>query len=199
MSRPALNRSRAPMGGALAFEPALCDAGQTWPLVPRVVTRKACVISPAPATSSYRSSPGNTARPAASAEVQPSGRRAFVDRSNTAPDPASHRTTLAFHGSHSSRRAAIDRDRRSGDAGRRTCRRRRRHLRCSALATAPRPGSGSRAGQARRRRSRCRSRRTSAARAAGRPRRPRTECRTVADRNRDGAAGRPSSRPSCGR
>jgi hypothetical protein len=85
------------MGGALAFDPALCDAGQTYPFEPRVVTRSACAISPAPAISSYRTSPGKIARPAASADVQPSGRRAFDDRSNTAPDPASQRDNAAFH------------------------------------------------------------------------------------------------------
>ena len=73
-----------------AVLPARCEAGHTKPLVRRTVARSACLTGPRIA-SSNRTSPGRIARPAASAEVQPSGRRAFDDRSNTAPEPASHR------------------------------------------------------------------------------------------------------------
>ena len=51
------------------------------------VNRSAWVISPE-ATSSQRTSPGRIGRPAASALVQPSGRRSFEDRSQIAPEPA---------------------------------------------------------------------------------------------------------------
>ena len=51
----------------------------------------AVAISAGPADSPNRTSPGRMARPAASAEVQPSGRRALLVRSKSAPDPACHR------------------------------------------------------------------------------------------------------------
>src|SRR5438552_2269104 len=83
-----LSRRRAPIGGALAFDPASCDAGYTCPFVSRTVTRNAWPISFGPYTSSYRTRPGSIANPAASAEVQPSGRRLLVFISKNAPEPA---------------------------------------------------------------------------------------------------------------
>jgi hypothetical protein len=53
------------------------------------VKRMTWSISPA-ATSSYRTRPGRIGRPAASPEVQVSGRIAFDRRSQVAPDPAVH-------------------------------------------------------------------------------------------------------------
>ncbi len=89
MSLPALSRRRAPIGSAPDVEPASCDAGNTYPFVGSTVTRKAWRISSGPNTSSYRTRPGRIARPAASAEVQVSGRRLFVFMSKNAPDAAS--------------------------------------------------------------------------------------------------------------
>src|SRR6266545_1303002 len=41
MSFPAFSRRRAPIGSACEFDPARCEAGKTYPLVARTVTRKA--------------------------------------------------------------------------------------------------------------------------------------------------------------
>src|ERR1035437_6657057 len=86
----AFSLRRAPRGGALAFEPATCEAGYTYPFEPRSVTRNAWRIGPAPVASSYRTRPGRIASPAASALVHPSGRRALLSSENTAPEPAVH-------------------------------------------------------------------------------------------------------------
>src|SRR5581483_2260364 len=90
MSNDALSRNHAPIGGSVgsAAAPAWWRAGQTKRRSVRAaVMRMAWSTSPA-ATSSRRSSPGRIGRPAASAEVQPFGRRAPLRRSHTAPDPA---------------------------------------------------------------------------------------------------------------
>src|SRR6266700_8057989 len=90
MSKPALSRKRAPIGGraGLAADPAWWRAGQTklWSVL-AAVNLMAWVTEPA-WTSSRRSSPGRIGSPAASAEVQPEGRRALDRRSQMAPDPA---------------------------------------------------------------------------------------------------------------
>src|SRR4051794_31754676 len=94
MSTPDLSRKRVPMGGAdrLLLCPSECLAGHTW-LVripePGPVKRIAWVTRPE-ASSSYRVRPGRIAKPAASAEVQPSGRSWLVSRLNTAPFAAVH-------------------------------------------------------------------------------------------------------------
>src|SRR5258706_14032530 len=90
MSVEPFSRSRAPMGGAERFEPALCEAGQMYPFESRVVKRKACLIGAAPETSSYLTRPGRMARPAASALVHPSGRRWSESSEKMAPEPAIH-------------------------------------------------------------------------------------------------------------
>ena len=51
-------RSRMPIGGAPAVDPASCDAGHTYPLVDRTVTRKACVISAGPERFIVANQPG---------------------------------------------------------------------------------------------------------------------------------------------
>src|SRR5450432_446280 len=90
MSKLAFNRMRIPIGAALALVElaAQCEAGGT--NAARLfckVNRNACLISPA-ATSSYRARPANTESPAASAEVQVSGRCPLACRSHTAVDAA---------------------------------------------------------------------------------------------------------------
>ena len=57
--------------------------------------------------SSYRASPGRIARPAASADVQPSGRRALLYRSNTAPEPASQRSVVPSGGKQLEQHPAV--------------------------------------------------------------------------------------------
>ena len=84
------------MGSAPVDDPASCDAGQTYPFEARTVNRNAWRMSSVPLASSYRINPGKMARPAASADVHPSGRRLSVERSKIAPDPASHRPRAAF-------------------------------------------------------------------------------------------------------
>src|SRR6201995_1026648 len=83
MSKLALSRTRIPIGGL--FEVPLwasCVAGQTWsPEVMSSVKRSAWLITP-DWISSQRTSPGKIGSPAASAEVQSSGRRALLFRSH---------------------------------------------------------------------------------------------------------------------
>ena len=86
----ALSRNRCPMGGYCSpvKSEAWCRAGHTWAFcVLGAVNRMACLMVPA-AASSYRTKPGKMGKPAASADVQPSGGRALEDKSKTAPDPA---------------------------------------------------------------------------------------------------------------
>ena len=84
------------------------------------------------ATSSYRSRPGRIGSPAASAEVQPRGRRALLRRSHVAPDPAVHCSSPCGT-SRTSRRAGRCRGRRRPRAGRRwTPHRPRSGCRCPA-------------------------------------------------------------------
>ena len=64
-----------------------CRAGQIYPLVSEAVKRMAWSICPL-RISSYRTRPGRMGRPAASAEVHVSGRRAFEFRFQIAPEPA---------------------------------------------------------------------------------------------------------------
>src|SRR5438094_5667399 len=87
MLYPALRRKRAPNGIVLQLPVAVWRAGQIWdaPAQPRV-KRTAWLMSPA-WISSTRTKPGMMGSPAASAEVQPSGRSAFEPRLNTAPEP----------------------------------------------------------------------------------------------------------------
>src|SRR5579862_4157384 len=89
MSNGAFRRTRMPIGGTdvLVFELAQCLAGETKACrVTLTVKRKAWFMAPA-WTSSYRTSPGKTGRPAASAEVQYIGRSASLVMSNSAPEP----------------------------------------------------------------------------------------------------------------
>src|SRR6266508_448851 len=88
-SNPAFRRNRAPMGGHRWSDvPASCRAGHRCRFsVHCAVNRIAWPIAPA-LTSSNRTRPGRMGRPAASAEVHPSGRSALDDRSKTAPLPA---------------------------------------------------------------------------------------------------------------
>src|SRR5437868_2547148 len=95
MSNELFSRKRAPIGGHPG-PPLLasCRAGQMYPCVQSKVTRIACPMNPA-CTSSYRTSPGRIGNPAASAEVQVSGRREFEPSGNAAPlqplgDPPFH-------------------------------------------------------------------------------------------------------------
>src|SRR5271156_2742217 len=85
----ASKRKRAPMGGHAALAcPASCRAGQMYAsLEHSVVKRMAGSTAPA-ATSSASPWPGRLGRPAASADVQASGRRASLRRFQIAPDPA---------------------------------------------------------------------------------------------------------------
>jgi hypothetical protein len=97
MSLPGFSRSRAPIGSAygLVLVVAVCEAGNTWPFVSRRVARNAWRIGSGPKTSSKRTRPGRIARPAASALVQPSGRRPFASRRKTAPEAAFQREAPA--------------------------------------------------------------------------------------------------------
>src|SRR5689334_18885461 len=90
MSTLALRRTRMPIGGLSDDVSVLaqCLAGETYALRERdTVNRSAWEMIPA-LTSSYRTSPGKIGRPAASAEVQPAGRKVFDDKSKMAPEPA---------------------------------------------------------------------------------------------------------------
>src|SRR5215212_3284160 len=83
----ALRRKRVPIGGAFRSVelPSVCLAGQTQVLrIVGAVNLSACPITPE-AISSYRTRPGKIGNPAASAEVQPSGRNALELRFQTAP------------------------------------------------------------------------------------------------------------------
>ena len=85
-------RSSAPYGMLPLLPPAPCRAGHTcWvdSTESRNVTRSACAISPADASAS-RTSSGAMGRPAASDDVQPSGRIAFDRRSHPAVEYALH-------------------------------------------------------------------------------------------------------------
>src|SRR5262249_32711977 len=90
MAKLDFKRKRAPIGGKVGSEaaPAWWRAGQMkLRSVRTAVTRIAWLICPA-CTSSQRTSPGNTGRPAASAEVHPEGRKSLALRSKIAPEPA---------------------------------------------------------------------------------------------------------------
>ena len=90
MSFDAFSRRRVPIGGAPVVLPASVRGGVD--VAVRRPDRDAEGVpdrARAPNTSSYRTSPGRMARPAASALVQPSGRRRFESRGKTAPEPAS--------------------------------------------------------------------------------------------------------------
>ena len=90
MSTPAFRRSRSPIrgsDGSVAFE-AKCRAGYTYARRLRLtVTRSAWSIRPR-LTSGWRASSGRIGSPAASADVQPAGRRRFERRLQVAPEPA---------------------------------------------------------------------------------------------------------------
>src|ERR1700690_3812093 len=92
MSKLAFNRNLWPIGGYC--NPGRLEAcglaGQMKAFrVCGAVKRRACVISPL-ATSSYLTNPGSIGSPAASADVQFTGRRALELRVKIAPDPACH-------------------------------------------------------------------------------------------------------------
>src|SRR5262245_19673069 len=83
-------RSSAPNGMPPLLLPARCRAGQTYVLAStasRKVTRSACAISPADA-SLARTSNGAIGSPAASPEVQVSGRVALEFKSHAAVEYA---------------------------------------------------------------------------------------------------------------
>src|ERR1017187_8908332 len=90
MSNPARRRKRAPIGGYCApvrLE-ARWRAGQTKGRCGCGAGKRGGGGGSPAATSSYRTRPGNTGRPAASVEVHPEGRRALERRLKMAPDPA---------------------------------------------------------------------------------------------------------------
>src|ERR1700682_4729881 len=90
MSKPALSRKRAPIGGsaASAAAPAWWRAGhKKLRSVRTAVKRMAWLMAPA-WTSYQRTNPGKIGRPAASADVQFKGRRASDPNEKMAPDPA---------------------------------------------------------------------------------------------------------------
>ena len=85
-------RNSEPNGMLPLLLPARCRAGHTWVLAStasRKVTRSACGISP-DAASLARTSSGAIGRPAASPEVQPSGRIALEVSSHAAVEYALH-------------------------------------------------------------------------------------------------------------
>jgi hypothetical protein len=90
---PAFNRKRAPIGGNLwlAREPASCLAGQTCQRDVTSVVKRIAWSTFRFFTSRQRSRPGRIGSPAASADVQPSGRSALLSRRQVAPDPARQR------------------------------------------------------------------------------------------------------------
>src|ERR1700737_4226172 len=90
MSKPALSRKRAPIGGSVgsAAAPAWWRAGHKKLRSERTaVKRMAWLMAPA-WTSSQRTKPGKIGRPAASADVQFRGRSALDPNGKMAPDPA---------------------------------------------------------------------------------------------------------------
>src|SRR5579871_3731473 len=92
MSKLALRRRRRPIGGRLGSLEldAKCVAGWMNPRwVCGAVKRIAWSMWPR-WISSYRIRPAKIERPAASADVQPSGRSLFERRLKTAPEPAFH-------------------------------------------------------------------------------------------------------------
>src|SRR5690348_2851220 len=93
MLTPRFSRTRRPIGGS--EEPLHVDAswraGYTYFLaVHGAVKRSAWSIAPW-ATSLYSASPGRIGRPAASADVNPAGRRWSERRLKIAPEPALQR------------------------------------------------------------------------------------------------------------
>src|SRR5688572_3334395 len=70
------------------------------------VKRRACLITPR-ATSSYRARPGRIGNPAASADVQPSGRSVFDVMFQIAPEPARQPVDV-LRASYSSYRRQFD-------------------------------------------------------------------------------------------
>ena len=92
------------MGGSEGSAlPAKCVAGWMYARwVCGAVTLNAWVMTPV-RISSKRANPGRIGSPAASADVHPSGRKAELLRSHTAPDDACHAplTTEALYNSYS--------------------------------------------------------------------------------------------------
>src|SRR5687767_10537830 len=90
VEKPASSRNRAPMGGKASddVEPASCRAGQRWWLLVSGVVKRMAWSMVSSRTSLQRSRPGRIGSPAASAEVQESGRSRLDVSDQTAPDPA---------------------------------------------------------------------------------------------------------------